>query len=295
MNVHVLEIPEATSDLADWLEGHLVGLHLGTLVAELLAVHGEPAYRPLEEILGDDLSRVLQDGLQGVSRDRLIALLKHPAVLLELQERVVLEGSAHWENRAQSNSEVVHRVSEGWKRLQSAIGAPQQLARASRSSTATAGAPMLRRSALLALAAMLLLAVGLWQFQGVAPHQGVARASWGWDKPGAIPENGSSSEYLTALAESGNEWFKKVPEDHAALETRLHEFDDGCKRLIEAPHRPLNPEDKKWLVERCQKWKAKIVAHLADLAQTGDVDRVRSEADETVRTLVSALRERKPA
>lgn len=293
MNVHLLEIPESTSDLADWLEGHLVGLHLGTLVAELLAVHGEPDYLPLEQILGSDLPRVLNEGLQGVSRDKLVTMLKHPAVLLELQERVVLEGGPHWENRAQSNSEVLHEVSEGWKRLQTAISTPHQ---SGRTATPLPGGGsqnrLMRRSALLAIAALVLVALGLWQFQ-VVPPQGIAsRAAWGWDKPGAIPEDARSSEYLVALADAGKEWFNKTPDTAAELETRLKEFDAGCQRLIEAEHKPLTPEDKAWLVERCRKWKGRMEEHRAELARTGDVAKVRANADETVNALVKALRER---
>jgi hypothetical protein len=295
MNVHLLEIPESTSDLADWLEGHLVGLHLGTLVAELLAVHGEPDYRPLDEILGDDLPRVLNEGLQGVSREKLVALLKHPAVLLELQERVVLEGGSHWENRAQANSEVIHQVSEGWKRLQTAISAPHQTGHTATSQASGAsGNRLMRRSALLAVAALVLVALGLWQFQGAnAPPVGIAgRATWGWDKPDAIPEDASPREYLTALATAGKEWFNKTPQSATELETRLKEFDAGCQRLIDAEHKPLSDEDKAWLVERCRKWKGRMEEHRAELARTGDVEKVRADADETVNALVTALKER---
>ena len=40
MKLIALEIPDDATDLANWLEGHLVGLDLSTVVAQLDVVHG---------------------------------------------------------------------------------------------------------------------------------------------------------------------------------------------------------------------------------------------------------------
>jgi hypothetical protein len=57
-------------------------------------------------------------------------------------------------------------------------------------------------------------------------------------------------------------------------------------------HAPLGSTDKEWLAERCRKWSGKFDEHLAALERGADAKQVRHAADDTVKKLVAALRER---
>jgi hypothetical protein len=98
--------------------------------------------------------------------------------------------------------------------------------------------------------------------------------------------------YLNRLADEGDEWFAKRPEDAASLAKRLNEMRQGCSTLILATHQPLKNEDRQWLVEKCRAWAKNFDQQLADLEQGKDPALVRSEIDTTVNRLVKALRER---
>src|SRR4051794_10594252 len=98
MTLPSLTIPDEPERLAAWLEGHLVGLDLGVLVAELEAVHGPPVGGgpTLEGVLGGRREAILAGGLADLPAGALVGLLRHPRLLLELQALVLAEGGDHW-------------------------------------------------------------------------------------------------------------------------------------------------------------------------------------------------------
>jgi hypothetical protein len=120
----------------------------------------------------------------------------------------------------------------------------------------------------------------------------VTAQGWGWDRPGALPAEGSARQYLNTLADEAEEWFRKRPDDALGLARRLQEFRHGCTTLIFAEHQPLAERDRGWLVERCRAWAAKLDKHLEELEAGADVAKVREAADQTVRQLAAALRTR---
>ncbi|MFG0333431.1 MAG: hypothetical protein ACF8TS_08730, partial [Maioricimonas sp. JB049] len=79
MSLHIMDIPESQAELAGWLEEHLLGLHLGELVAELAAVHADNNGKSvtLEQLLGDELPEALSKGLGAISPAKLRGLLQH--------------------------------------------------------------------------------------------------------------------------------------------------------------------------------------------------------------------------
>jgi hypothetical protein len=107
MKLIALEMPDDAADLAGWLEGQLVGLDLSTLVAELETIGGlgeGPATPPLslETILGKERDAVLAHGLASLAQDRVRQLLRHPRLLLDLQELILSSGRPYWHRRAES-------------------------------------------------------------------------------------------------------------------------------------------------------------------------------------------------
>ncbi|MGD9855667.1 MAG: hypothetical protein AB7U20_12040 [Planctomycetaceae bacterium] len=126
---------------------------------------------------------------------------------------------------------------------------------------------------------------------GVPENVPVAKG-WGWERPGAIPNEGPAEIYLTTLAHSADEWFNKRPKAGDDVAKRIQDFSHGCQMLIEAPHTPLTPEDREWLVERCKAWQSKLDSHLAALNAGEDPIAVRDAADATVEQLIKAMRKR---
>lgn len=93
--------PALRTDLGHWLERQLVGGRLGDLIAELAAVHFATArlkvYLP-PLLRGHRKAAVLNAGFAGLSERRHIALLRHPRLLLDLQELVLAFGGKYWDS-----------------------------------------------------------------------------------------------------------------------------------------------------------------------------------------------------
>src|SRR5262249_6246427 len=125
MSLHAMHIPDDPAQLPAWLEGHLLGLDLAGLVAELTAVHG-PASRggpSWEEVLGQGRQAVLTGGLRELPRDALRQLLLHPQLLLELQELVLTEGAHHWDRPAAPAGDLREQVERGRRHLDTFLAA----------------------------------------------------------------------------------------------------------------------------------------------------------------------------
>ena len=103
MRLHALEIPDDPAELPGWLERQLTGLDLAALVAELEAVHGPGAVPTptLPDLLGERRDAVLSGGLGVLPTDSLRPLLRHPELLLELQELVLHVGTNEWVQRTE--------------------------------------------------------------------------------------------------------------------------------------------------------------------------------------------------
>ncbi len=302
MRLIALEIPDDATAFAGWLEGHLAGLDLAALVAELEAVHGPPGEAfPLERVLGDRREAVRARGLEELPRDRLRTLLRQPRLLLELQEWLLIEGGPYWQRLASdaASPESSAIVERGWERLAAELEARPV-------SSISIRAPGVRPSrgrgwrwiVSLASAAAVLVAIVVVQRRtdrGENGHPGpivAATPRWGWDRPDALPQDLPRSAYLNHLADAAHEWFHQRPDTPIALARRIAEFRQGCSVLILSPHRPLSAEDRTWLVEKCRSWAVKLDAHLAAVEAGRDPLAVRREADETIDRLIVALRER---
>lgn len=286
MSFTVLDIPDSNAELAVWLEQHLLGLHLADVIAGLEVFRHETGAAPsLDSVLNGRQPELLERGLQALSEPQLISLLRHPRLLLPLQERVLTRGGKHWQEQPLSPE---HRriIEQGWAELERTTAPAAAAANTTNGGIAARRAPWAR---VLSIAALLLVAVFGWQrFQQEHP----APTGWGWDKPGALAAAGSPREYLEQLAAGANDWFNKRPETPEALRTRIEQFRHGCDTLIAAPHTPLAQADRDWLRERCTAWRGKLDEHLAALDSGTPVLEVREAADATINKLMTALRDR---
>jgi hypothetical protein len=313
MKLHVLEIPDQPKERALWLEEQIVGLDLAAVVTELYTLgEGEPLpEKTLEQVLGSALPAALEQGLTVLTPAQLRELIRCPALLLQLQVQVFVEGGAYWHQRSRAASEAQGASGEMTKHVETgrakmrlflqsqrpALLRPEQ-GKGGGGNDAGHGNGIVKmswyRSPLLAsLATAAVLAVGVFAvkpFSAGGPP--VTQQGWGWSRPGAIDESLTPQQYLTKLSEAANDWHKKTPATPAELAKRIGEFRQGCSSLILSEHKPLKAEDKAWLIERCQAWAKKLDQHLADIESGKDVLEVRAQADETVNKLIKALADR---
>jgi hypothetical protein len=291
------DIPDDPAGLPGWLDRHLVGLDLAALVSELEAVHGSVAMEsvPLEQVLGDRRSGILAQGLTVLPPNRLRTLLRHPRLLPDLQELILIEGGPYWQDLEPLSAEqqgLVERGRMGLREYLSTEPKPD----ASRPEVLVMERPASwyrRRWVMSVAAAAAIVAAPLVYDQFKTPDSPLTAAiGWGWNRPEALPQDVPPATYLNRLADGAGEWFAKRPEDPAALAKRITEFRLGCSTLIGAEHRPLSAEDRLWLVEKCRAWAAKLDGHLAAVEAGRAPSEVRAEADETIQKLIEALRER---
>lgn len=310
MIARVLDIPDDPADMAAWLDRQLAGADLHEVVAELAAVHGAAAGRrpaDADEVsrwLGPALPDVLARGTGGLDRRRMGELLRAPRLLPGLQELVFVEGGDYWRELAERASpsglpafdveRLASRASAPAAAGDADIG-PPAIDRQREAVIGPGPAPVAaghgRRNngaaILAALAACLLIGVGVWSWRAAAPPA----APWGWNRADALAA-AAPDAYLDRLAAGAAEWSAVQPATEAVLAGRLREMLAGCDRLIAAPHEPLAAADREWLVEKCRAWREKLAGHLAALAESHDVAAVQRDADATVEKLTAALRAR---
>jgi hypothetical protein len=287
MRLIALEIPDDPVELAGWLERHLVGPDLAALVAELEAVHGRPggAGVSVRGLLGRDVGAVLDAGLSSLPAPTLAQFLRRPRLLLDLQELVLTSGGEHWDRLAREvPAELAAMVERGRLKLLESLPIEAR------------PAPILRRTrprslawaVVLAAAASILIGVIALRNRGpVAPGP-----AWGWARPGALAADLPRDAYLARLADEAGEWFGGRPEVPIALPRRIIEFRQGCSTLIHADLTHLPAKDRDWLVGKCGEWAKKLDTLIVEVEAPGDPAKVQLEADEIVRKLIAALRDR---
>jgi len=285
----VLTIPDDPAAVPGWLERHLLARDLNRLVAELETVHRPAVTVPvLDDLLGHHALGVLAGGLSGLPRQTLSMLLRHPSLLAELRDRVLIEGGSYWDHylRTDGFAETGSRVAD---RVRAAVATspptPRQNSFRRVGYAATA----------FATAAAVLVGVHLAGLRVPVATPGteiVAGPGWGFQKVKQLPAAATDAQTLTALADLAAEWGKKTPATPAELARRLVEFREGCAAIQLAENLPLSDPNRQWLRLRCGDWAAALDGHLRTLEDTRDTAAVRTAADRTVAGLVAELRAR---
>ena len=283
MRVIALDIPEEPEAIAAWLEQQMLTGDLLDLVTELEVIHGPPAERyRIEDVLGDQADNVLERGLATLSNESLRQLLTQPRLLFELQEYLLLEKATYWRDRL-ADADTQRAVAATKQHLLRKIsGKKVEPPPASSQSSAV-------WKAVLALAACLFIALGIgyWANRPPTPQPPVA---WGWLNDDAIPDDTSASEYLLKLADGGQQFFNKDPDDPAAFRQRVKEFRDGCQRLKNSTHSPLSKDDAQLLVGRCQRWLNELDEHLKVMANDSfDLEAAKRDVGRDIREMIDTL------
>jgi len=303
MKAVVTEIPDEVSDWPSWLEQQIAGLSLFDLVVGLKAT-SEPSNNSttLQRVCGEQLPTIYESGLGVLRTEQIRTLFENPELLLELQERVLVEGGAYWDSVEQPPEDKLV-VEQHVAKTLAAIGQarPSQglmgnldavMSSPVKPSTSVSTKPksMLEQYwPVLALAAGLLIAVGVWRPTATSDGGG-----WGFDKSGLLTAQVTGRSYLNSLSDAAGAFSKKVPDSKEATLKRLTEFSAGCSKLIAAPNLQVeNAEDRQWLVAKCKDWAAKIDGHIADLKQNKkDWQEVLKEANETAKKMQSTLKDK---
>jgi hypothetical protein len=309
--LHAFDIPEDDGLLASWLEAKIAGPHLGELVTELEVLREADQSAPstkrmdgrdlgprtkLEDVLENRLRDVCQRGLAVVPSEALRRLFREPGLLIELQNRVLTEGGAYWDQKLQESDELAQGTDAGWARLSETLADKTKVSPFREAVSLRPTRPVRWFVAGVAAAAAVAVIGIMVQDQIQGPAQ-VAQAGWGWNRANAFPRNVSGEQYLRILADEAEEWRRKQPDTPQALAQRINEFREGCSRLILDEHQPLKPPDRKWLVEHCHLWAKTLDEQLAELEAGKDVAAVRGQVDQLVERLAKILRDQaaKPA
>lgn len=293
MKLVAMNIPDDPTQLAGWLERHLTGPDLGRLAAELSAIHRDEAAGSVHEMLGGQLPDVLERGLSVLPPAALRSLLCHPRLLMDLQEIVLAEGGAYWD-RFPASEELEHLAAAGLRQLRGhcTVAEPIPFRRGSWHWQPWAVSLATAASVVVVLYAVFPPRPPIPE---TSPPSFVASAAsaWGWSKPDASLKGATAPEYLNRLADAAEEWFANRPEDAASLAHRVGEFRLACSTLLFAEHRPLPPEERRWLVERCRVWAKTFDRLLVALeADHPDVGTLRSDTDAAVQRIMANLRGR---
>ena len=308
MTLLTMTIPDDPSELARWLEQRLMAPDFGSFVAELSAHFpaAPGAAQPLH-LLDRWLPVVRDEGLGPVPADVLIQLLRHPTVLAALQERVVTDGGAYWDEVAATSDELSWGFERGKLSLERVLSADASPPRGEAILTAGPRAVpsgVAKRTggwgykvwALVStgVAACLAVAVVLQTVDRPADRPvPKAQLAWGWGKPGGLATDESNpKDYLNKLAANAEEWSLHRPGDPSGVGTRLAEFRLGCTRLTHSTYGALAPDDRAWLLERCREWAKVLDGHQQALDAGADPLAVRAAVDETVRAMAATLREK---
>jgi hypothetical protein len=296
MRLIVMNIPDQAEALAGWLERQLVGLDLAELVAELQAIHAPADLVTLDDLLGSQRLDVLNRGLSVLPTATIRNLLRHPRLLLDLQELVLEHGGPYW-NQVDAGGEMELAMQRGEQRLLASLLEERPTVRVPVVRPAAAVQAWYTRPWVvsLATAAVVLLAVSsylYWKWPTAPTNPGGQAVAWGWNKPDALPQDLPAPQYLNKLADEAGEWSNKKPDDVKGVAERIKELREGCARVMLAPHKPLKDADRVWLLDRCHAWVQKLDEQLAALDKGEEPVKVRTEVDTIVTNLQKALRKR---
>lgn len=280
MSFLLATFPDESAARLEWLERQLVGPNLKILVQELEAIHGKKDRIGLTEVIGNKERPLLDNGLNVLGKDEIEGLLVNPRLLIDLQERICLEGGEYW---FRVNHEPISH--EKWERLHSVLAGKKPIGLLTRPQRVI-------RVGTAAVLGIVLVMLGIFLGNKFGTRDGKPKSAWGWqslsEKSGPLTEKA----YWQQLANLAEQWFDKQPNSSEALTQRLLQFRQGCSRLIFAKHEPLNAADRKWLQDRCQAWSKEIDGMVSKLEQGGSAAEIGGNADQLMLRLVKALRKK---
>ncbi len=303
--VAILDMPESSAKLGEWLDRALMSEGLARVVDELAVVHHTAdeavSVEQARDWLGDSFSVVMERGLGELGQARLRDLLKHPYLLPAIQELALVSGGPYW-NRLMRDIPVRAPV------------------------TFTGPNPPPNRRWLFAFAS-LAVAASIAAFIAIdagrdnggikpLPHSdltitrgtdgtnggqsGGEDKPWGWNRTDLLDGVNSPEGIPTRLAEALSEWFGLSPtvgSDLKSFELRVNEMWAGCEQLSTESFKGMEADCRQKLLASITTFRHKLEAVLNDLDQAvpgrdeaSALEAARKSVDDSVRETVDALR-----
>jgi len=313
------EIPEATHELAMWLEERLCGEGFFEVVEALSAVRSvadqgnqTKADGAVSPISDEKLAMVLAKGLLCLSRPEINALLARPKAIYSLQEEVFKNGGEYWGQYFDkaNGSSTLPSLDEKEPLSRPETSADVRLPADETTALDTKKRRSLLPAALSTLAAsVLVFAGGFWlgqnqtrspiaQGQGTdvietPPANSVAtteKQSWGWNRDNVLAIELDRSNKLNHIANLLSEWNAVEPESAPELLARAKELRQSCDVLLESKFTDLPEDDIDWLKEKCRTWATKFDTQITRLSAPENFESVRNELNRLVRKSIFLIR-----
>ena len=292
MNLNSLGIPDSLPEIGNWLDDQLVSPNLIETIFELEILAGDrlTTAQSLDAVLAGGRQTILTAGLGKADEKTIQGLLRQPALLLELQEQVMMHGEEFWQKKTDDSFGKANKRSIS-DPINSAVPIPEHSPTVSSNkpsvTTRTSWTRKKMIGTIAALAAALLILVSLSQLWNGAA---VAQGDWGFAKSGLLESNVSELEMLNRLANASSAWHNKTPANSTELSKRLQEFDEGCRSLISSNLPQLSPANRAIVHAACKECRSGISQQLAALNRGVDFNEVQRSSNELIDRLTLAIK-----
>jgi len=315
LNLPALLLPDERKDWAAWIEKQLVGAELVKVVEQLIVLGGtHPPSMSLQTWLGKDRENLLKRGLkEDIGQSRIEDLVRNPALLLELQELVLLEGEDYWLHLPKSSAQqeleyaIMQKVMTQLESPRDSSTSLESLAKrvdqaldpvnrespqVVRQSEPASGTRRNRSNGLAWMAMAAVAAAVMWIIVNpfLQPPSGEFFAALELQSPIATPQLA-----LKRMAQRVNQDWKRGLNDPKALKQQLESFRDSCDFLIDGPlvktldGLPVATQDD--IRQRCRKWQERASELILALDSGNPAKDIQSGADEMIGKLINKLNE----
>jgi hypothetical protein len=306
--VALLDMPESSAKLGEWLDRALMSEGLARFVDELAVVHRTAdeamSVEQAQDWLGDSFLVVMERGLGELGHARLKELLKHPNLLPAIQELALVSGGPYWDRLirdipAEAGKTVTTPAPPPNRRWLFAL-APLAVAASIAAFVAIdAGRD---KGSLKALSQSDLTITRGTNSDNVGQSGGEDKP-WGWNRTDLLDGVNSPDEIPARLADGLNEWFslsKGADLDLQAFSLHVNELWAGCEQFSTHNFSEMPADLQQKLRDRVAAFQRGLEAVLAKLdgpipedEKASALAAARKSVDSTVSEAVRALRELK--
>jgi len=304
-------LPDDRKEWAAWLEKQILSLQLTTLVEQLITLgSNHPPEITFQAWLANDQDNVMKYGLQKhVDTPRIELVVRNPALLLDLQQLVLLEGEEYWLQLPKLQSQIDQSVcNQVLARIAKPNNSPENVAiAATQNKTAIstfdtdvsessrnltiASTATNKRALWTALVAVTAAAIMLVIFNPFYDSKrGEFFAATELQMPAETPKLA-----LNRMAQRVRSDWKRDTGSSYNLKQQLIAFRDSCDLLIDGPlvqtldGMPIETiEDVR---NRCRKWKTRATELIASIETGASLDTIQQEANTMIETLTNKLEE----
>lgn len=309
--VAILDMPESSADLGEWLDRALMNDGLTRLVDELAVVHQTAdeaiSVEQARDWLGDSFSVVMERGLGELGHARLKELLKRPNLLPAIQELALIGGGPYW-NRLMRDipvaggATVTGRDSTQKRTYNRWLFALAPLAVAASIAAFVAIDAGRDKGGLKPLPHSDLTITRGTDSENLGQSGGEDKP-WGWNRTDLLDGVNSPGEIPVRLADGLNEWFslsKGADSDFQTFSLHVNELWAGCEQFSTQKFDDM-PADLQQRLRDCvaafQRRLEDVLAKLDGPIPEGEkaslLATARKSVDSSVSEAVKALRELK--